>query len=214
MDMIPKLDERLSAVYDLFPACDLGADIGADHGRLSCKLLSSGKVKKMLVTDISTESLKKADTLLKTHGLRDRAELLVGDGLEILNTTCGGIAICGMGGEVMSGILSGGALRLHGAELILCPQTDISTVRSTVMRLGYHFQDETAVCAADRYYIVMKAVQGKAVYTSRELFLGPVLCHRTDALTKKYYQWRLAVEAKIKNNSTEEKTGWLKELCE
>lgn len=42
---LPHMDERLKAVMSLVPACDTAADIGADHGRLSCNLLYSGKVK-------------------------------------------------------------------------------------------------------------------------------------------------------------------------
>ena len=30
---LPSLDDRLSRAAAMFPACDYGADIGADHGR-------------------------------------------------------------------------------------------------------------------------------------------------------------------------------------
>ena len=67
----PKLDERLQAVADLFTACDTGADIGADHGRLSCYLLHSQKCRRMVVADISADSLQQARRLLKLHALAD-----------------------------------------------------------------------------------------------------------------------------------------------
>ena len=70
---LPQLDERLKTVFDLFPACDIGAEIGADHGRLSCNLLAKGKVKHMLVTDISAPSLEKAKRLFRIHGLEECA---------------------------------------------------------------------------------------------------------------------------------------------
>ena len=53
-----RLDERLSTVAGLFPVSENGADIGADHGRLACYLLQSGKCKHMIVSDISTASLE------------------------------------------------------------------------------------------------------------------------------------------------------------
>ena len=57
---IPHMDERLSAAADLFPACAYGADIGADHGRLSCYLLTKERCHRMCVADISADSLEKA----------------------------------------------------------------------------------------------------------------------------------------------------------
>ena len=66
---LPALDERLACAAALFPACEYGADIGADHGRLSCALLASGKCRRMCVADISAESLEKAKRLLRLHGL-------------------------------------------------------------------------------------------------------------------------------------------------
>ncbi|MBR0407985.1 MAG: tRNA (adenine(22)-N(1))-methyltransferase TrmK, partial [Clostridia bacterium] len=76
-----ELDDRLSRAAALFPACEYGADIGADHGRLSCFLLESGKAERMCVADISGDSLKKAEALLSLRGLAERADFKVGDGL-------------------------------------------------------------------------------------------------------------------------------------
>ena len=80
----PQLDERLQAAADLFSACDLGADIGADHGRLSCHLLHTNTCQRMIVADISDESLQKARNLLSLHCLDSRVEYRVADGLKAL----------------------------------------------------------------------------------------------------------------------------------
>ena len=74
----PILDPRLLTAADFFPYCERGADIGADHGHLSCYLLTSGKCKTMQVTDISYTSLQKAQALLTRHGFADRASFLCG----------------------------------------------------------------------------------------------------------------------------------------
>ena len=62
---MPQLDARLQAVAALFTPCETGADIGADHGKLSCYLLAHNICKKMIVTDISAGSLSKAKQLLR-----------------------------------------------------------------------------------------------------------------------------------------------------
>ena len=52
-----QLDERLSLAMDLFPACEEGADIGTDHGRLPCRLLEEGRCRRMILSDISPKAL-------------------------------------------------------------------------------------------------------------------------------------------------------------
>ena len=59
MNRFSALDDRLSRAAALFPACEYGADIGADHGRLSCYLLANQRCSRMCVADISADSLEK-----------------------------------------------------------------------------------------------------------------------------------------------------------
>ncbi|MBO2517495.1 MAG: hypothetical protein CW338_09555 [Clostridiales bacterium] len=208
---IPKLDARLKTVFDLFPACDAGADIGADHGRLSCNLLAYGKAGRMLVTDISLPSLEKAKELLERHGLKDRAVIRTGDGLKALEAPVDAIAICGMGGELISRILSEGREYLYSAALILCPQTDINLLRCTVMSIGYHIVCEEAVMSAGRYYVVLRAEPGEINYTEKEIFLGPVLMRAGTETAKDYYRWRYDVESCVKDLDPKY-LEWLKEV--
>ena len=212
MRSIPKLDERLRKVTEFFPACDYGADIGADHGRLSCDLLASGKVARMLVTDISSLSLDKAQALLELHGMDKRAEFRVGDGLNSLDGPVNAIAICGMGGEVISEILLNGRDRLCGAELILCPQTDTEILRAALTGIGYKIADECAVTAAGRRYVVIKAVPGDVHYDEKQLFLGPVMMIKRDEDTMDYYRWRLQVEKCVKSEQENKRVIWLTEV--
>lgn len=208
---LPQLDERLKTVFELFPACDVGADIGADHGRLSCNLLAQGKTKHMLVTDISIPSLEKAKQLLCIHGLDDRADFCQGDGLNALERPAGGIAICGMGGEVIRHILLAGKERLHGASVVISPQTDIPLVRETVSEIGYHINGEEAVLSSGRYYVIMKAEPGQVYYSEKELFLGPVLMKNQHESTHGYYSWRYDVECCVKNLDPKY-LEWLREV--
>ena len=137
----PQLDERLQAAADLFSACEIGADIGADHGRLSCFLLYSGKCSRMLVSDISADSLQKARDLMQLHSLSDRTDFCVADGLASLKTAQGKVgcaAICGMGGALISRILHAGQNDLGDTSLVLSSHTDIPMVRQTLMEIGYH----------------------------------------------------------------------------
>ena len=190
----PQLDERLQAAADLFSACDLGADIGADHGRLSCHLLHTEKCKELIVSDVSADSLQKARNLLSLHQLDERVHFRVANGLKALNgkkVDCA--AICGMGGALISKILLAGEEYLQGAALVICSHTDIPLVRQTLCRIGYHLVEERVVRAKGRFYIVLRAEQGIVSYGEKELYLGPCLTKNPNEVLLRYLTWREGV---------------------
>ena len=178
----PSLDSRLQTVAEMFDTCETGADIGADHGRLSCYLLHQNICKRMLVTDISGESLKKAQKLLRLHKLEDRSDFVVADGLEAVSSRADCIAICGMGGRVMSGILLRGEERLQNAPLVMSCHTDIPLLRKTLAQIKYRIVEERIARDNGRFYIIMRAEPGDMVLTEKEAYLGPVLMKKKDSV--------------------------------
>lgn len=190
---LPSLDERLQEAANLFTACDIGADIGADHGRLSCYLLHHEICKRMIVSDISADSLSKAQRLLRIHGMEDRARFRVADGLNALQEPVQCLAICGMGGRLVSEILSEGQGKLQGAALVLSCHTEIPLLRQTICEIGYHLDEERLVRAKNRFYIVMRALPGAISYHEKELYLGPLLMRQRPALWMEYLRWREGV---------------------
>ena len=196
----PQLDERLRAVANCMPACDWAADIGADHGRLSCHLLQSGRCKHMLVSDISADSLAKARRLLALHGVAERAEFRVADGLDALTRPVLAAAICGMGGATIAKMLQRSPEKLAGAALVLSAHTDIPLVRETLGEIGYHIDEERLARAGGRFYIVIRALPGGARYTEKELLLGPALLGDRSPEWLAYLRWRRGVHAAMQND--------------
>lgn len=209
---LPALDERLACAAALFPACEYGADIGADHGRLSCALLASGKCRRMCVADISAESLEKAKRLLRLHGLGERADFSVSDGLAALSRRADAIAILGMGGCTLADILLRGRERLQGAALILSAHTQIPHVRETLTALGYRIDEEQAVRVGGRFYVVLRALPGAACYSPRELLLGPCLMRTGQgAVYRDYVAWRREATACEQDKNAKTRLQWLEE---
>ena len=208
--MIP-LDERLQTAAQLFPACAYGADIGADHGRLSCYLLESGKCQRMCVADISADSLRKAEALLAQKGLSERADILVGDGLTVLPRPAQAIAILGMGGYTIAGILENGRELLQGAALILSAHTEIPLIRKTVSSLGYRLEQEKIALAAGRFYVLMRAVPGREDYSDRQLALGPRLVEDCEAHYPEYLAWQMKITQPKRTEEASQTLQWLKE---
>lgn len=211
MNRYSALDDRLSRAAALFPACEYGADIGADHGRLSCFLLESGKAIRMCVADISADSLKKAEALLTERGLHDRADFRVGDGLSVLDRPAGAIAILGMGGHTLCGILNNGREKLKNAALVLSAHTDMPLVRRTLMELDYRIETEEIAFASNRFYCLLRAVPGLEILNEKQLCLGPRLMENIASHYPEYLQWRIGIAAKKQSLEGQQELNWLKE---
>ena len=177
----PTLDERLRAAVELVPPCEICADIGADHGRLSAALLAENVAKRTLTADVSAKALTKARQTLTRLKLTDRVTFAVADGLLALNELperrADAICVLGMGGDTIASILHAGQPLLQGATLVLGAQTMQPLVRQTIAEVGYALTDERIVRAAGRMYLLMQAkpAQAPVAYTEEELLLGPCL---------------------------------------
>lgn len=192
---LPQLDDRLHKAAMLFPACAYGADIGADHGRLSCFLLAKHRCERMCISDLSAPSLEKAKRLMALHGFTDRADFAVGDGLKVLDQKADAVAILGMGGKTIAHILQEGRDKLKGATLILSAHTEISALRRTLGEIQYHLDAEDIARAGDRYYVMMRAVPGEKPYSEKEMLLGPKLMETLPEGYLPYLMWRRDVLA-------------------
>lgn len=207
----PQLDDRLSRAAALFPACAYGADIGADHGRLSCALLARGTCERMCVSDISADSLQKARQLLEKQGLKGRADFCIGDGLTVLPRAADAVAVLGMGGHTVCRILRQGADRLQGAALVLSAHTQMEALRRTLMELLYRIDKEEIAYAAGRHYVVLKAVCGTEKLDERQCYLGPRLMEGCAAHYPAYIRWRIRRAEQERSDEGKQHLLWLKE---
>lgn len=110
--------KRLDVLVQMAPEVNIAADIGADHGFLSIKLVKERKAKNVIATDISEPSLGKAKRNVKAAGMEENISFAVGDGLSVVDK-CELIVICGMGGELIADILKKDMTKAKQAEYLL-----------------------------------------------------------------------------------------------
>ncbi len=187
---LPQLDERLKKAAKIFPACAYGADIGADHGRLSCFLLAQNRCERMCVSDLSAPSLEKARRLITMHGMAERADFLVGNGLKVLQKKADAIAVLGMGGKTIAQILKEGREKLQDAVLVLSAHTELAVLRNAIQEIGYRIDTEEVAYAGGRFYVIVKAVPGKEEYSEKQLLIGPRLMEHGSEHYLEYLTWR------------------------
>jgi tRNA (adenine22-N1)-methyltransferase len=177
----------------MVPRCATFADIGTDHGYLPLYLFRQGKIDRAYLTDISAPSLAKAKAAMERFGYSGRCVFSVGDGFSALDIFPEAAAIAGMGGALICEILSAGISKIRYSRLILQPNVDAPIVRKALTELGFRILDEAIAREGGRHYVVLAAEAGSALYTERELEIGPILLKKGSPHMKSYIAFRVRV---------------------
>ena len=157
------------------------ADIGCDHGYLSIYLIEKGICDFVYASDINEKPVsiaRKNVAARDTRGMHlgEKIDIRLGDGLSGLEDVCiNHIIICGMGGEVISGILDRAKdFWKSSVRFILQPMSSEYELRVWLCENGFEISDETLVRDSGRIYTVMLAeyTGEKYTYSKAELMLG------------------------------------------
>ena len=177
-----ELSIRLKAVADLVTPGLRLADIGTDHAYIPIYLVEQQIIPSAIAMDINKGPLGRAETNIKEHGLDQKIQTRLSDGLERLDLNEADTMIAaGMGGALVIKILSAKEeVTENLKELILQPQSEIWKVREYLCTKGYRIIDEKMVIDDGKYYTAMKAVKGEAAYNRAELEYGPILLEKKD----------------------------------
>ena len=183
-----KLSQRLNAIKEYLPSCLVVADIGADRGELPLALLKDGIAQKVILADVSENSIRRAKELFAEEKETARADFRVGDGLSVLAPKEVEYAIfAGMGGLTICEILAhrpGVTAALRG--LVIQAMGNSDKVRALINSMGFRIAGETMVFEEGQYYIIIHAVQGEQVLSPTDIFAGPCLLTQRDPLLRAY----------------------------
>lgn len=205
------LGSRLSCAASMVRCRTKIIDIGTDHGYLPAYLVLSGKADSVLACDIGILPLKNAENTVSHYKLQDKISLRVSDGLkEVLPDEAQEIIICGMGGTLISEILSAAPwIKRMGTHLILQPMTHTEDVRKYLCENGFSINEEKFVVDNKKVYCCISAdYTGKKQDTSDGFyhfgFLPP-----TDEIQTKYVEKQLKridikIEARKDSSDNEE----------
>lgn len=163
------LDERLGYAAELVPEGSVLLDVGTDHGYLPVKLLLDGKISRAGAADINVDPLQKALNTGEKFRVSDRMSFYLSDGLLGIRdlTEYTAVSICGMGGELISRIISDSDyIRENKILLILQPMSSAEELSQYLACNGFDITDERIAFAAGKVYRVILAVYDG---TAREL---------------------------------------------
>lgn len=150
---------RLEAILALIPPCRCLADIGCDHGILAHKALLAGRAQRVILSDISAQSLAKAETLLAQN---PSASFRCGAGLETLSPEeADVICIAGMGALEIRNILEAGKdCAMQARALVLGPHRRADTLREYLRSAGYRIRREEIAEERGHFYPLILACPG------------------------------------------------------
>lgn len=152
-----KLNPRLLWFAERVRDGVLFADIGTDHAKLPVFLVASGKIQKVIAADIGEGPIARARTYIHACGYADRIETAITDGLDGLDITApADIAICGMGGETIRGIIDAAPMVKNAQiRLLLQPMTDFALLREYLATNGFLPVHEDIIASEGRMYQCM-----------------------------------------------------------
>lgn len=150
------LSKRLQVIFDLVPDEALVADIGTDHAYLPIALSKSGKAKKIIACDIKEKPLKTAQKNIEKFNIQN-IDLRLGDGVSpVKEQEVNTVIIAGMGGDVISHIISSCSwLKNSDVLLLLQPMTSAELLRTFLYKNLFEIKKEIAVSDSSKVYSVM-----------------------------------------------------------
>lgn len=180
---------RLQAVAGLVPPGRVVADIGTDHARLPVYLVKSGRCPKVIATELNRGPWEQARLRVAFHGLADRIEVRLGEGLApLFPGEARVVVVAGMGGTTIKGVLASSPGVLNALErLVLQPMNGAPELRRWLVQNGWRLAEEVLVIERGRYYVVIAAERGEETAGEEWLLeIGPRLLERRDPLLKGY----------------------------
>lgn len=151
------LSLRLKTIAALVPKGARVCDVGTDHARLPIYLISEKKAASVIATDLRPLPLENAKKNVAASGA-DGIDLRLCDGLSAVKKgEADVIIIAGIGGEVISGIISRADLLKEQPcpLLILQPTTSPEALRRYLCENGFEIKTETPLQDNNKLYSVM-----------------------------------------------------------
>lgn len=189
MASILKLGARLDMIVDLCDSCKKVADIGCDHGYITCELILQNKANMVISADISAQSLQKAIMLAEKLNISDFVSFRESDGFQNITKydKVNQAVIAGMGGKEIIKILEGKPRRLH--KFVLGPQSDVLELRTYLAEHGYKIVVDIMVFEKGKYYNIIKVRRGSTKFKNYlDYYFGKTNLTDNNKVFMKYLQ--------------------------
>ena len=181
------INKRLKLVAEYVEGARL-ADIGSDHAYLPIYLIKQGKIDFAVAGEVVEGPHKVSIKNVEEEGLSNKIICRKASGLDAvkLEDNVDVITICGMGGKLISDILTNGKDKLiNKPMLVLQPNVGEDALRDTLSTLGYNIIKEDIIEEDGHIYEIIVAVYGEMSLSEDEKKFGKFLLKTKGELFKK-----------------------------
>lgn len=169
------MSPRLLAAAELVRGGAFVADVGSDHAYLPIYLCLTGKIRGAVASDINEGPVARAKINIAAEHLGKKIAVIRADGLSgIEKYSPDHIVICGMGGELICGIIEKAPwTKNKNIRLILQPMTHADKLRAFLSANGYSIKAERLVKEDKIYQIICAEYTAEPEnYSDTELIFG------------------------------------------
>ena len=169
------------------------ADVGADHAHLAVAMVRADRAARAVAIDVVPELVATAARYVARCRCDRRVQVRLGDGLTPLSPgEVDTVALAGIGGRLACRILMPERLAELGIRrVVVQPNRDDVAVRAHLSASGWPLTEETLVHDAGRLFYTLVATPGSPTRLDPiDLWLGPILRHRSDELSKAFRRIR------------------------
>lgn len=155
-----KLSDRLKKIADKIEEGSSVLDVGTDHGYLPLYLYEKGNYGKLILSDISEGSLKKAEDDAKEYFPDVKFDLRIGDGLKVVEPyEVDTVIIAGMGGNLIKDILNFDLEKSWSFnQYVFEPRRHIGRLRHYLLYHSFKIVDEDLVREGDFIWPIITAI--------------------------------------------------------
>ena len=172
------ISKRLSIVASFVPQGAVLLDVGSDHAYLPIELVESGKIERAIAGEVVVGPYQSAVKNVETHGLVDKIQVRLANGLAAFEETdqVSTITIAGMGGRLIATILEEDLDKLANVErLILQPNNREDELRDWLQAHGFQIVAESILEEAGKDDEIIVVETGTMNLSASEVRFGPFL---------------------------------------
>lgn len=159
MTEIVPLTPRLRLAFERVPQDAEYIDVGTDHAYLPAALITAGRIKYAIATDLREGPLERARLTAERFSLLDRIRFVAANGLNFDFGNPDAVSICGMGGELIAEIIEAAELP-ENCLLLLQPMTKKEKLRRYLCENSYEF-DESYAIEGEKVFVMIRAKKSR-----------------------------------------------------
>ncbi len=165
-----KLSPRLRTVAELAGAGGSVIDVGTDHGYVPVYFAKLGLFSRIAASDIGALPLQSAKNSAREHGVEDKIEFYLSDGLKSVAGPFDTVVVAGMGGETMVDIISDCSW-VKTSRLILQPQSKLPGLSGWLDENGFTCRRARLVEDGGKLYAAFCSERGEGGFDLMDTLL-------------------------------------------